>query len=25
MAAPMVAPAHTTGNMVVMGVQLWDP
>jgi hypothetical protein len=23
--APDAAPAHTTGNMIIVGVQLWDP
>jgi hypothetical protein len=24
-AAPAASPAHTTGNMLIMGVQPWDP
>ena len=24
-AAPAAAPPHSTGNMIVVGVQLWDP
>ena len=23
--APDAAPAHSTGNMIIVGVQLWDP
>jgi hypothetical protein len=24
-APPAAAPGHSTGNMIVVGVQLWDP